>query len=509
MRWIFKLPSIIAVAGIIASCGGGGGSSSNTGATQQNAQQTQPKIVEKMYYSYLHSTGYPNLPLSKIVQEYPCHVKVNFDDTLPENEKKYFLNFHKKLCSVLEYLTGSDPKFEFSVTYDPEGHPSWNHNITQLHIVRYPSKDFQFHIFYTIELAHIFLLDAGVSHGGGKYGNAIRPIETLSQVMTSVVAYYYGKDLGFNDSERVGFAVHLDPYESCASENIMRTLNPHSIYQTDSNYDLNVTSLNFSIHQILALFYADPNFFRNLFSIPWVGPDELKQAMANSVTTIPTQQTLKYLNNIPYFKQFEIPRPDRNIEVLPFSDDLRKLIDSRVYPTECYPVGHVQELVVIGQSNSPSIDPWSYQPDPSIFGQKAKIIVDGKQSYNTIVSSRTDRNRINVDLANGIHTINATAITDNGTYTDNITIPNGLYITTDTLPIGKMPLKVTFDIKSKFAIDHIDWDFNGDGIVDKTTNSLKVSHIYSNPGIYKPLVAIHTEKNKQATIEAPIVIVKK
>lgn len=293
-----------------------------------------------------------------------------------------------------------------------------------------------------------------------------------------------------------------------AFENVMRTLNPHSIYQTDSNYDLNVTSLEFSIHQILTLFFADPDFFKKLFSTPWSNPKELKEAMVNSVATIPMQETLKYLNSIPYFKQLEIPRPDKNIEILPFSNDLEKLTGNRPYSTESYPVKYVQDVVVIGQSNTPSLYLLSHHPDPSIFGWRAEVIVDGRISYSTVVSSRTDKNRVNLNLPNGIHTIKAVVATDNATYTDSIIIPNGLFITTDGLPIGSAPLNVIFDVKSDFNVDKLEWDFDGDGVIDMITTNLKVSHVYSNPGIYKPIVRIYGDGNKKAIVEAPIVIVK-
>ncbi len=465
---------------------------------------------EQSWYNRLHSPGYPSKSLSEILKEYPCHVTVNVDNTFPANEKAYILNFHDKLCSVLRYLTGYDSHYSFVMSYDPNGHRSWNSNITHLLADEMPTQDPCFKGWYTIELAHEFTRYKGIPRNNGEYSNELRENEMLSQTLTSVVAYYYGKSLGFNKEEIAFSGGQLYPMFFNSIDKVIKSLNTYTIYQTDVNFDMNSFTINSTIHQFLSLFLMDPEFFKNLLgrAKSWNNLQEYKKAIVNSVTTVPQDEVEKYVDSFPYFKQIEnwSNRPKRVLDIVLMSS--KDVPEENKFTTsnERFAISRPDFCIVTGQSytGNQGVPPWEIKPDMSFFDNPANIeIVDEKGSivYKTIQS------KIETNLANGgtylkynfkngdIYTVKAQAIIDDIPYNDNISFIYGTYL--EAYPMfGGAPLNVQLKVVSPVNFDCYSWDFDGDGIIDRETKNNTVSYTYFEPGIYHPSVIIHKSNGK-------------
>jgi len=476
---------------------------------------TFEQTVQTNWSKYLHSAGYPSESLDQIVKQYPCHIQVNMDNTLPASEQQYVLPYHNKLCSVLRYLTGFDPYVSFDMSYDPSMHRSWNPNMTHLYADKLPSKDPYFKSWYSVELAHLFIADRGVQSGVGDDELYLRPLETLSQTITSVVAYYYGKELGFSREEYDSYAQQLKPDYYYAIDNFIRNVDTFIIYQTDVDYAMDADTLFASAHQILELFLADPKFFRNLIGgmKGWSSAEDLEQAFIDSVTTLPSDIVSTYVSNMPYFKQVnQSIRPKREIAIVPFSAYDVSMEDHFMRYGYC----HIDGAYVLGQSYDSSnlgLPSWDIVPDPNFYGQPATLEVENL----TTGSSFYAKTKILSNLQNGgmvlfylkpgnIYKLIATSTVDNVTYTATYS-----FIQDTCLRSDKQVVTVNEPITLRVvgaSFNRYSWDFNGDGVVDKVTDTNSVTCSYSQPGIYNPRVEI-SYNDGSFTLKMPAVIVRK
>ena len=464
---------------------------------------------ETDWYNRLHSPGYPSKSLSEIVKEYPCHVTVNVDDTFPANEKAYILDFHNKLCSVLRYLTGYDSHYSFAMSYDPNGHRSWKPDLTHLLADKMPTQDPWFKSWYTVELAHEFTRYEGIQRNNGEYSNELREYEMLSQTLTSVVAYYYGKSLGFLNNEIDFYSAQLHPVFFNALDKTIKSLNVYTIYQTDVDYDMDSFSISSTMHQFLSLFLMDPQFFRNLLggAKSWNNWQEYREAVAESVATMPQNEAGKYVDTLPYFKQIEDwdNRPKRVLDLVIMSS--KDIPEENKYVTlnEEFALSRPDFCIVTGQSytGDQGVPPWEIKPDMSFFNNPATVeIIDA--NGNVVYKTQT---QIKTSLANGgaylyynfkngnIYTVKAQATIDGVIYTDNTSFIYGAYI--EAYPMfGEAPLSAKLSVVSPVSFDYYSWDFDGDGVIDQETESSSTYYTYTKPGIYHPSVIIHKYNGK-------------
>ncbi len=488
----------------------------------QEISKLDERQIQEQWYSYLHKSPYPVMDIDEVVKNYPCHIEVNLDDSLPETEKDFVLEYHSKLCSVLRYITGRDPHVSFVMSYDPGMHRSWNSNLTHLYASILPTKDPFFKSWYSVELAHLYVVHKNDKTRMSNDWSYLRPNETLSQTLTSVVAYYYGKQLGFSDGEYKFYSQQLKPNYYYAIDNFVRNTNPFIIYQTDVNYNMNANTLSASAHQILTLFLADPNFFKNLLqsSYSWSSGIDLKMDFARSVKTLPFNVVNAYVDSMPYFKQLDqSERPERMISiVLLSSTDTKNESASKISFGYC----NIDAAGVLGESyKADNLGKPSYEvvPDPNFYGRTVRLEVVDLKSNKTV---KNETSRILSNLDNGgfvyfpnlkvgnIYKVNATATIDGITYTDQRYFIAGTCLRSNK-QVARVNEPVIFSLMSKAKFNQYYWDFNGDGTIDKITEVNTASYSYSQPGIYYPKVGIEVDFGNEEIfwLDMPPVFIKK
>ncbi len=373
---------------------------------------------------------------SEILAMHKDSISIIFDDSLPLDEQKYIKDFHTKVTAVLSYITGIEPKVTFEMTYDPNGHRSWNPDITVLKLDKLPSNDIWFKSWYTVEIAHQYFKPLPNEYRSlPKYSNELRYNEYNSQAITSIVASKYGKDLGYNDVEINFYSAQLDDRFYTAIENFIRNSSIFSIFQTDTNYNMNPTTIAVATHNLLSLYKKDRNFFKNFLSSgsSWNGYKQYKEALAKAIYTLPYDQALKFVDGLLYFKQIDDidNRPDINIDIALFSKkDFPKLTTNQQFYYDT-----PQSYIIYGQSNNKELNPpgtesWDIIPDPKLFNAQAEVTIYNKDNdiiyHKTDIDIKTDfANRRSGYLPSSLHsgenyTIKAVVEIDGKTYIDSM-----------------------------------------------------------------------------------------
>jgi len=485
--------------------------------TQGTVNYLDEREIQENWYSYLHSDSYPVMSIDEVIKKYPCHIVVEIDNSIPESDKNFVLKYHAKLCSVLRYLTNYDPHVSFIMSYDPGMHRSWNNNLTHLYASVLPTEDPFFKSWYSVELAHLYIVHKNFVNKQNNDWLYLRPNETLSQTLTSVVAYYYGKQLGFSDEEYKYYSQQLKPDFYYAIDNFIRNTNPFIIYQTDVNYDMNADTLSASAHQILTLFLADPNFFKNLLgtSFSWSSGADLKSDFIRSVETLPYDVLSAYVNNMPYFKQLDqSKRPKRMISVVLRSSTDTKSEEGYGRFGYC----NIDSFAVLGESyESDNLEkpPYEIKPDPNFYGHSVKLeILD--LSKNKIVKSFNSKILSNLDNGGwiyykfepgNIYRIIATTTIDGVNYTDRRDFIANTCLKANK-QVARMDEPITFSVMTKVKFRQYYWDFDGDDSIDEITKENTISYSYHQVGIYHPKVGISFENGKIFWLDMPPVIIR-
>lgn len=329
-------------------------------------------------------------------------ITIHFDTSFSQAEQDFVTSFHNKIVPVLGELLGFVPTCEFNMSLNPANHRTWGGSLQNLLADTAPSTDPWFKSWYTVELAHLYFQQ---QEGQRKAypdanGSSLRDLEYFSQTITSVIAKLYGTPLGMTETEKTFYAADLDSTFSKALDQYLKDANTFSVFQTDTNYAMNSTTITTVTHELLKLYNLDNDFFKNIVAKSWNTYQEYKAAITASVTTMPANEVKAIVDNMMYFKQIDLAsaRPSMNLEIALFSNvDLPGLSTNKQFYYDT-PTG----FVVYGQSNNSAVNPpetdlWAITPDPALFNSVATVTLRDAQGNTVQVYQNVD---IQTDFAN-------------------------------------------------------------------------------------------------------------
>jgi len=325
-----------------------------------------------------------------LIKNHQDSIQIKFDSSMPESERQAILDYHTKITAVLDAITGQHPNQTFTMIYDPVGHRSWNPDVTVLKADKLPSQDAWFKSWYTVEVAHEYFKpssDADVQLFSG-CDNALRYSEYNSQALTSIIATFYGSELGFTDIEKKFYSTDYSDVYSAALEQLLDSVDVFSIYQTNTNYKMNTTAITAATHDILSMYKMDSNFYKNLLSKSWSSYSEFKTAVADSITTLSHDDAVKYVNGLDYFKQIDEVNNRKNmtLEIALFSStDVLNTTSNKQFALDT-----PDSYIIFGQSNNIADNlvgtaVWDIKPDTKLYDSTATVTITdshGATIYN-------------------------------------------------------------------------------------------------------------------------------
>ena len=373
----------------------------------------------------------------QLTTQYQSNIIVTYDTSLVGEEKTYVQNYMNDITAILTEITGFNPHKTITIKFDPSAHIGFNDAGTILNLDAIPSQDAWFKSRFTVNITHLYVeeQDLGDVKTIPLYENNLRSTESNSQTIATIIAHEYGDALGWSSLEKIFYESDYNQDWDQAFENLLINSNPFSIYQTDTNYNMNSTSLSATTHSLLSLYKLDKDFYKNMYSTPpsWQSYDEYKDVIINSIHTLSYNEAKEVVNELLYFKQIDAlnSRPDMNIEIALFSTtDFPELTTNKQFAFDS-PNG----FIIYGQSYNPEVNPlgtpvWNIVPDPLLYDSTAIVKVFDSTGKTVYTNNSAD---IKADFANGWSGNLSNIVQDGMAYTITAEATINGVLLTDTL----------------------------------------------------------------------------